>query len=118
MEYRYKLDYPLIAKRVKEAREAAHFTQAQLAERIDISTNAIAQLETERMRPKLQTLLNIANVFQLDVNYFLNDGMKEREDEGDETDRLLNGRIHELSTKEKAFLIHVIDGLKTYNSSP
>ena len=71
MEYRYKLNYSFIAKRVKQAREAAHLTQAELAERIDISTNAVAQLETDRMHPKLQTLLNIANVLQLDINYFL-----------------------------------------------
>jgi len=116
MEYRYKLDYPFIAKRVKEAREAAHFTQAQLAERIDISTNAIAQLETERMRPKLQTLLNIANTFHLDINYFLCDNEEKPCD--DEMDFSLKNRIQELSAKEKVFLIHVIDGLKTYNSSP
>ena len=74
MEYRYKLDYSFIARRVKEARDAANLTQAELAERIDISTNAVAQLETDRMHPKLQTLLNIANVLQLDVNYFLRSG--------------------------------------------
>ena len=71
MEYKYKLDYRFIARRVKQAREAANLTQSELAERIDISTNAVAQLETDRMHPKLQTLLNIANVLQLDINYFL-----------------------------------------------
>ena len=117
MEYQYKLDYTFIAKQVKKAREAAHLTQAQLAERIEISINAVARLETDRMRPKLQTLLRIANVFQLDINYFLCDDAKDS-GEKDETSRLLNGWLHELSTKEKVFLIHVIDGLKTYNNSP
>lgn len=118
MEHKYKLDYSLISNRIKEGREAAHLTQAQLAESIDISTNAIAQMETHRMRPKLRTLLNIANVLGADVNYFLRDSINEFDVEDDEMDLALNARLRGLSSKEKAFLIHVIDGLKTYNNSP
>lgn len=116
MEYRYKLDYSFIAKRIKQAREAVHLTQAELAERIDISTNAIAQLETDRMHPKLQTLLNIANVLQLDINFFLRDSAGDKSDEEDETERLLKGWINELSSNERAFLLHFIQGLKKYNT--
>lgn len=116
MEYRYKLDYSFIAKRVKQAREAVHLTQAELAERIDISTNAVAQLETDRMHPKLQTLLNIANVLQLDINYFLRNSAEDDGNEEDEAERLLNGWINELSSSEKAFLLHFIEGLKKYNT--
>ena len=39
MDYRYKVDYPLIARRIKAARKYAGLTQEQLAEQIDISTN-------------------------------------------------------------------------------
>ncbi len=116
MEYRYKLDYSLIANRVKQAREALDITQPELAERIDISTNAVAQLETNRMHPKLQTLLNIANVFQLDINYFLRSSFQDDGDEADETEELLNGWISALSPNEKTFLLHFIEGLKKYNT--
>ena len=116
MEYKYKLDYRFIARRVKQAREAANLTQSELAERIDISTNAVAQLETDRMHPKLQTLLNIANVLQLDINYFLCNRAEDANSEENETDRLLKGWINELSDKDKAFLLHIIEGLKKYNA--
>ena len=36
MDYKYKVDYPLIAKRIKAARKQAGLTQEQLAEKIDI----------------------------------------------------------------------------------
>lgn len=117
MEYWYKLDYSFIAKRVKQAREASHLTQAELAEKIDISTNAVAQLETDRMHPKLQTLLNIANVLQLDINYFLYD-TSEQASETDELDLSLTSRLHSLSHKDKVFLLHVIEGLRQYNMNP
>ena len=43
MEYLYKLDYPNIAKRIKKLRKSADLTQAELAEKINISTNAVAK---------------------------------------------------------------------------
>lgn len=110
---KYRLDYPAIAKRVKETREAAHLTQAQLAEKIDISANSVAQLETNRMKVSLWTLVNIANAFHLDINYFLCDDSSQA-DEIDELNLALNSRLQNLSARDKAFLIHVIDGLKLY----
>ena len=41
MDYKYKLDYHLIAKRIKDARKLSGLTQEQLAEKIGISTNAV-----------------------------------------------------------------------------
>ena len=51
MEYLYKLDYPNIAKRIKKLRKSADLTQAELAEKINISTNAVAKLENNLMAP-------------------------------------------------------------------
>ena len=65
------MDYPAIARRVKEARRRAGLTQEQLAEQIDISANAVAKLENNLMNASLQTLVNIANALQLDMNDLL-----------------------------------------------
>ena len=45
MDYQYKVDYPLIAKRIKEARKLAGLTQEQLAEKLNVSQNTIAKIE-------------------------------------------------------------------------
>lgn len=111
----YKLNYPLIAKRVKELRESAKLTQAELAEKIDISTNSVAQLETNRMKTSLWTLVNIANAFHLNIDYFLCEDSKQ-DDKINKLDLALNSRLYNLSDKDKAFLIHVIDGLKLYHT--
>ena len=62
MDYKYKLDYHLISKRIKDARKLSGLTQEQLAEKIGISTNAVAKLENNLMTASLQTLVNIAIV--------------------------------------------------------
>ena len=68
MDYKYKLDYHLISKRIKDARKLSGLTQEQLAEKIGISTNAVAKLENNLMTASLQTLVNIANVLNIDMN--------------------------------------------------
>lgn len=112
----YTLDYPSMAKKIKRARKAVNLTQEQLAEMIDISTNAVAKLENNFMTPSLQTLINIANVLDMDMDYLL---QREGTPSEIETslDKFLNGLIRGLSPRDKDFIIHVINGLKVYNAS-
>ena len=115
MERKYKLDYQMIAKRIKAARKAAQLTQAELAEKINISTNAVAKLETNLMNVSLQTLINIANVLDIDMNYLLSENI-DINGKDENTDIFLESLIANLSMRDKAFIIHTINGLKAYNA--
>ena len=111
MDYKYKLDYPLIAKRIKDARKLSGLTQEQLAEKISISTNAVAKLENNLMTASLQTLVNIVNVLNIDMNtLFL---PNENPTQSSLNEYLIN-HIQGLSTKDKEFLIYIINGLQIY----
>lgn len=111
MDYKYKLDYPLIAKRIKDARKLSGLTQEQLAEKIGISTNAVAKLENNLMTASLQTLVNIVNVLNIDMNtLFL---PNENPTQSSLNEYLIN-HIQGLSTKDKEFLIYIINGLQIY----
>ena len=115
MDFRYQVDYPLIARRIKEARKFAGLTQEQLAERIDISTNAVAKLENNLMTASLQTLVSIANVLQLDINDLL---CEELAHSGKSSQDLqLDSLLQNLSPREKEFVIHVIRGLMRYRQA-
>lgn len=120
MDYRYKLDYNNIAKKVKEARHLANLTQAELAEKIGISTNAVAKLENNLMSASIQTLVNIANVLNIDMNcLFLNDAPSAGNGKEQDTslDLFLDSLIGNLSPKDKDFIVNVINILKIYNAS-
>ena len=114
MEYKYKLDYKAMSKKIKDARKLANLTQAELAEKINVSTNAVAKLETNLMTASLQTLINIVNVLNVDINYLLLDG-KAEDREGTSRDMFLDSLISNLSQKDKDFIIHIINGLKIYS---
>ena len=114
MDYRYKLDHSAIARQIRSARRQAGLTQAELAEQIDISTNAVAKLENELMTASLQTLINIANVLHLDMNQLF---LSQPDAGTDSQDQFLLSLIRELEPTDKEFLLHVITGLKLYHSN-
>ena len=101
----------MIAKRIKDARKLSGLTQEQLAEKIGISTNAVAKLENNLMTASLQTLVNIVNVLNIDMNtLFL---PNENPTQSSLNEYLIN-HIQGLSTKDKEFLIYIINGLQIY----
>lgn len=60
-----------LGDKIKRLREKQNLTQVQLAEKIGVSLSLIGQIETGRVKPALDTLNNIANVFGVSMCYFL-----------------------------------------------
>lgn len=48
------------AEKIRQARKAAGLSQAQLAEKLGVTQNQISEYETGKRKPKLSTLLRIA----------------------------------------------------------
>ena len=57
----------IIALNLKEQRRKSGFTQAQLAEKVNVSTHHIARIETARDYPRLELIDRIANVLNIEV---------------------------------------------------
>jgi putative transcriptional regulator len=53
--------------RLRELRAARRWSQADLADRCDVSRQAINAIETERYDPSLPLAFTIANVFDLTI---------------------------------------------------
>lgn len=60
-----------IGEEIKKNRNAKGFTQDELAEKIGISRNYISDLENNRYVPSVKTLIKIAVVLQMDLNFLL-----------------------------------------------
>jgi transcriptional regulator with XRE-family HTH domain len=67
-----------IGRRVKAAREKKQLTQEQLAELVDLSTMHISVIERGVKLPKLETLINIANVLDVSADVLLQDVINNR----------------------------------------
>jgi transcriptional regulator with XRE-family HTH domain len=65
-------DRKYIAKKIKEYRTLRGMTQAELAEKIDISTKQISRIEVGDFYPSLISFLRIVEVLNIDLNNFVN----------------------------------------------
>ena len=62
-----------IGRRIKTARETTRLTQEQLAELVDLSPMHVSVIERGVKLPKLETLINIANVLDVPADVLLQD---------------------------------------------
>ena len=69
------MDMVAIGTRIKEARERAHLTQEELAEKVDISPTHMSVIERGVKTPKLDTFVKIVNALNLSSDALLQDGM-------------------------------------------
>jgi transcriptional regulator with XRE-family HTH domain len=70
------MDYISIGKRIKFERIKTKLTQAELAEKSNITTAFVGQIERGETKLSLETLVNIANVLEVSVDYILRDNVK------------------------------------------
>ena len=61
----------IVAKNISELRQANNMTQLELAEKINYSDKAISKWERAESSPDISVLVNIANVFNVTVDYLV-----------------------------------------------
>ena len=61
----------IFCKRIKELRIESGITQKELAEKLNLTNSTICDWEKGRSEPDLQTLTQIAAVFDVSVDYLL-----------------------------------------------
>lgn len=70
------IDYKSLGSRIKEVRKRIGLTQEQLAERADLSTTHISNIENGNAIPSLQAFVNIVNALSVSSDALLCDTIK------------------------------------------
>ncbi len=65
------MDIALVGLKLKELREQAGLTQAQLAERADVAQRTISHIEQGRNKPTFETITKLAEALDVDCREFL-----------------------------------------------
>lgn len=68
-----KLDAAKIGQRIQQVRKTRRMTQSQLADKVDISTKYLSNIECGDKVPKFETFVAIANALEVDANSLLVD---------------------------------------------
>lgn len=65
------MNYELLGKHIRKQRKEKKYTLEQLAEKLDVSTTFIGQIERAKGIPSLETLVKIANVLEISTDSLL-----------------------------------------------
>lgn len=68
-----ELDFAKIGKKIKEIRISRHLTQEYVANATDVNTSHISNIENNRVKVSLSTLVQICNALDTTVDYILAD---------------------------------------------
>lgn len=67
------LNFDKIGKKIKETRISRHLTQEYIANAADVNTSHISNIENNRVKVSLSTLVQICNALDTTVDYILAD---------------------------------------------
>lgn len=65
------MNYELLGKKIRQQRKEKKYTLEQLAEKLNVSTTFIGQIERAKGIPSLETLVKIANVLETSTDSLL-----------------------------------------------
>lgn len=57
----------MVGKNIKKAREEKGFTQDALAEKLNVTRQAVSNWENEKTQPDIETLHQIADILEVDI---------------------------------------------------
>lgn len=105
----------MLKQRLKELRKRENITQVQFANIFDISAGTIAMWETGKREPDIDTLIKIADYFNVSVDFLLgkSENKKQPADENiSELDKKLINLLLDLSPDEVQRVRDFVQGLK------
>ena len=65
------MNYELLGRKIRQQRKEKKYTLEQLAEKLDVSTTFIGQIERAKGIPSLETLVKIANALETSTDSLL-----------------------------------------------
>ena len=98
----------LFYERLREERLKANLKQSELGEKAGVGKTAISMYETGEREPKLNTLIAMANLFDVSIDYLV--GREPLAMETHQEQKLLH-KFRNLSEEDKERLLRIADTL-------
>lgn len=95
------MDSVKIGKFIAERRKAENLTQAQLAEKLNITDRAVSKWENGRAMPDTSIMLELCDILKITVNDLLSGEKISMENNDQKNEQLLLEMAKELETKNK-----------------
>ena len=103
------VDYEKLGKRISWFRNKANYSQENLCEKLDISRETLARIETSVRTPSLETLVNIANTLGISADDLLVDSLTHSVSTADSE---IHQMLVECNKTEEEILTEMVKALK------
>ena len=100
---------PVFAARLAELRKSRQMTQVELAEKIGLSKATIAYYEASAKNPKLETILKLADFFDIPVQDLIVEKDLSNKPGQDSKLSVLFERIHRLSPAKQRSITNMLE---------
>lgn len=102
------MNYELLGKQIRKHRKEKGYTLEKLAEKLDVSTTFIGQIERAKGIPSLETFLKIANVLEVSTDNLLFGNLNSKAG-NDYFMQSISDLTDSLTTEEKDLLLKNIE---------
>lgn len=104
-----EIDFRKIGRKLKETRISKGLTQEYIANMADVNTSHISNIENNRVKVSLPTLIHICNALNVTVDYILSD---EYADAASVLDKEILRRLRTCPVKTKKQILQIIQILE------
>lgn len=106
----------VLGERIKQLRKEKNWMQSDLSERIGADSRQISRYENNKIVPTLETVIKIAEVFDVTIDYLIKDHAPRTYLPTKDKDLLKHlDQLQELTESDRTCLLHIIDALITKN---
>lgn len=104
-----ELDFPKIAKKLKETRISKNMTQEYIANIADVNVSHISNIENNRVKVSLSTLVQMCNALDVTLDFILSD---EYNDSSAPIEQEILHELHSCPYKTKIQILKIVKALK------
>ena len=109
------INFEKIGKKLRETRISKGLTQEYIAEKADVNTSHISNIENNRVKISLQTLVHVCNAMDITVDYILADEYKLSSSKPDALDHELLHQLQTCSPDTKECVLDIIKVLQKHS---
>ncbi len=107
----------ILATNIRHLRDRKKMSQAQLAEELDLSLNAIGRIERGLLSPSLKTIQNICSVFRISASELFHVELTQKHTPTEQTSRThdmlrINSVLGRMTDKEVSQAAKLLEALK------
>lgn len=89
-----------LSDKLKQLRIKHGFTQHEIAKRVNVDRQSVSRYETGNLTPKIETLIQLAIIYNVSLDYLVGIGKES----------FLS--LHEFTDEQQNFILHMIEGIK------